>query len=90
MLRLVSWVLATSLFLLAFMSAGATIIHLATGTLGADEAPKIAALALGAVPGAQLGTHLAQRIKGRSVLLLLGSAIVVLGARLLLKAIADV
>ncbi len=86
----VQFAVATSLFVLMFMSGGASVIHLATGTLGGGEAAKIAALALGAVPGAQLGTYLAQRIKGRSVLLLLASAIVVLGARLLLKAIADV
>ncbi len=86
----VHFAVATSLFVLVFMSGGASVIHLATGTLGGDEAAKIAALAVGAVPGAQLGTRLAQRIKGRSVLILLASAIVVLGARLLLKAIADV
>ncbi len=81
---------ATSLFVLAFMSGGASVIHLAMGTLGGEEATKIAALALGAVPGAQLGTYLAQRIKGRTVLILLALGIVVLGARLLLKAIVDV
>ncbi len=86
----VQFAVATSLFVLAFMSGGVSVIHLAMGTLGGDEAAKIAALALGAVPGAQLGTYLAQRIKGRSVLVLLASSIVVLGARLLLKAIADV
>jgi len=86
----VQFAVATSLFVLAFMSGGASAIHLATGTLSGEEATRIAALALGAVPGAQLGTHLARRIKGRSVLILLASAIVVLGARLLLKAIADV
>ncbi len=86
----VQFAVATSLFVLAFMSGGASVIHLAMGTLGGEEAAKIAALALGAVPGAQLGTYLAHRMKGRSVLILLASAIVVLGARLLLKAIADV
>jgi len=86
----VPFAVATSLFVLAFMSGGVSVIHLATGTLGGDEAVKIAALALGAVPGAQLGTYLAQRIEGRSVLVLLASTIVVLGARLLLKAITGV
>ena len=86
----VQFAVATSLFVLAFMSGGASAIHLATGTLGGDQAAKIAAVAVGAVPGAQLGAFLAQRIKGRAVLLLLASAIIVLGARLLLRAIADV
>lgn len=86
----VQFAVATSLFVLTFMAGGATAIHLATGTLGGDEAAKIGALAIGAVPGGQLGAHLAQRIRGRSVLLLLAGAISILGARLLLKAIADV
>jgi len=86
----VQFAVATSLFLLAFMSGGASVIHIATGTLGGEEATKIGALALGAVPGAQLGTYLSHRMKGRSVLILLASAIVVLGARLLLKAVAGV
>ena len=86
----VYFAVATSLFVLVFMSGGASVIHLATGSLGGAEAAKIAALALGAVPGAQLGTYLAQRIKGRTVLVLLSAALVVLGARLLLEAITGV
>ncbi len=86
----VQFAVATSLFVLTFMSGGASVIHLASGTVGGGEAAKIGALALGAVPGAQVGTYLAQRIKGRSVLVLLASAIVIIGVRLLLKAIADV
>lgn len=86
----VHFAVATSLFVLAFMSGGASAIHLATGTLGGAEVAKVAALALGAVPGAQLGTYLAQRIKGRSVLILLASALVVLGALLLLEATTGV
>ncbi|MEX0683951.1 MAG: sulfite exporter TauE/SafE family protein [Dehalococcoidia bacterium] len=81
---------ATSLFILVFMSGGASAIHLATGTLGGDEAAKIAALAVGAVPGAQIGALLAQRIRGRTALKLLAGAIAVLGARLLVKAVAGV
>jgi uncharacterized membrane protein YfcA len=80
---------ATSLFSLSFMSGGASIVHLASGTLGGDEATKILALAVGAVPGAQIGAALAQRIKARAVLLLLVSGIAVLGVRLLVKAVTD-
>jgi uncharacterized membrane protein YfcA len=86
----VQYAVATSLFVLAFMSGGASAIHLATGALDGDGLAKVAALAVGAVPGAQAGAYLAQRIKGRAVLLLLASAVAVLGARLLLKAVADV
>jgi uncharacterized membrane protein YfcA len=86
----VHFAVATSLFVLVFMSGGASVIHLATGSLGGAEAAKVAALALGAVPGAQLGTYLAQRIKGRAVLILLAAALAVLGGRLLLEAITGV
>jgi uncharacterized membrane protein YfcA len=81
---------ATSLFTLSFMSGGASLIHLASGTLGGEQLERAIALAVGAVPGAQLGALIAQRVRGRHVVLLLGSAIGFLGARLLLKAIADV
>ena len=81
---------ATSLFTLMFMSGGATGIHAVTGTLGSDELAKAAALAVGVIPGAQLGAVLAQRIRARHVLALLASALVVLGIRLLVKAIFDV
>jgi uncharacterized membrane protein YfcA len=86
----VQFAVATSLFVLSFMTGGATAIHVATGTLGGDQAVKALALAVGAVPGGQLGALIGQRIRGRSVLMLLAGAIAVLGVRLLVKAIADV
>lgn len=82
----VAYAVATSHFILAFMSGGATIIHLIDGSLGGDQLVKAAALAAGAVPGAQAGALLAHRVKGRTVLVLLAAAIVVLGVRVLLKA----
>jgi len=82
----VMYAVATSHFVLAFMSGGATIVHIIDGSLSGAEAVKAIALAVGAVPGAQIGAHLSHRIKGRAVLLMLGFAIVVLGARLILKA----
>jgi uncharacterized membrane protein YfcA len=82
----VQYAIATSHFTLAFMSAGATVIHIVNGTLGGDQAVKAIALAVGAVPGAQIGALLAHRIKPRFVLFLLGGAILVLGVRLILRA----
>ncbi len=84
----VPYAVATSHFILAFMSGGATIIHAFDGSLGGEEAVRAAALAAGAVPGAQIGAFLAHRIHGRRVLQLLAVAIVVLGVRLLIRGLA--
>jgi len=79
---------ATSQFILAFMSGGASIVHLAKGTLSGDQIVKAAALGLGTVPGAQLGARLAGRIKARTVIQLLVAGLLVLSFRLFLKGIA--
>jgi len=81
----VQFAVATSHFVLAFMSGGGSAVHLIDGSLGGEQLLKAAALAAGAVPGAQIGAHLAHRIKGRYVLLMLAGAIAVLGFRLLAK-----
>lgn len=86
----VQFAVATSHFVLAFMSGGGSIVHLIDGSLGGEQLVKAAALALGAVPGAQVGALISHRIKGRYVLMLLAGAIVVLGVRLLAKALLDV
>lgn len=82
----VAYAVATSHFVLAFMSGGATLIHLLDGSLGGEQLVKAAALAVGAVPGAQVGAILSHRIKGRAVLWMLSVAIVVLGVRVILRA----
>jgi uncharacterized membrane protein YfcA len=82
----VAYAVATSHFVLAFMSGGATLIHLLDGSLGGEQIVKAVALAVGAVPGAQVGAILSHRIKGRGVLLMLAVAIVVLGVRVILRA----
>ena len=81
---------ATSQFILVFMSGGATIIHLANGTLAGDQLVKAVVLGAGTIPGAQIGTRIAARLKGRVVLLLLAGALFVLAARLLAKGLAGV
>jgi uncharacterized protein len=82
----VTYAVATSHFVLAFMSGEATLVHLLDGSLGGEQLVKAAALAVGAVPGAQVGAILSHRIKGRAVLLMLAVAIVLLGVRLILRA----
>jgi uncharacterized membrane protein YfcA len=86
----VQFAVATSLFTLSFMAGGASAVHGITGSLAGEQLAQGAALALGAVPGAQVGARLAARIKGRHVLMLLAVAIGLLGARLILKAVAEV
>lgn len=83
----VSFAVATSQFILAFMSGGGTIIHLANGTLSGEQLTKTAALAAGTIPGAQVGARLAVRMKGRTVVRLLVAALLLLSARLLVKGI---
>jgi hypothetical protein len=86
----VQFAVATSVFILAFMSGGGTILHLLNGTLAGEPLVQAVALAAGAVPGAQLGARIARRLKPRTVMVLLGVALLVLAARLLLKGIAGV
>ncbi len=82
----VQFAVATSLFTLSFMTGGASVVHGITGTLAGDQLARATALAVGAVPGAQIGAMLAVRVRSRHVLLLLASAIGILGARLIVKA----
>lgn len=84
----VQFAVATSYFVLAFMSGGASVVHLLNGSLQGPQLLKAVALGAGAVPGAQLGALIAQRVRGRGVLLLLSAAIIVLGVRLLARGIA--
>ncbi len=82
----IQYAVATSQLTLTFMAGGATIIHAVNGTLGEDQAVKALAVSIGAVPGAQAGALIAQRVRPRAVLALLGAAILVLGVRLMLRA----
>lgn len=77
---------ATSQFVLAFMSGEGAAVHLATGELGGANLARAALIALGAVPGAQLGARLAQRVRGTMIARLLVLALVVVGGRLLAAA----
>jgi len=81
---------ATSQFILAFMSGGGTIVHLATGTLEGEGLTRAAAIGLGTVPGAQLGAQIARRLRPGYVLALLGVSLFALSLRLLVKGIFGV
>jgi len=86
----VQFAVATSHFTLAFMSGGATIVHLLNGTLKGEQLVKAVALAVGAVPGAQVGAWIAHRMRGATVVRLLVVALLLLAVRLLLKGVAGV
>jgi uncharacterized membrane protein YfcA len=86
----VQFAVATSQFILVFMTGGATVIHALSGTLEGDALYRALAVGAGAVPGAQIGARIAGRIKGRTQLLLLAVALAFLSARLLVKAAFDV
>ncbi|MFN0148154.1 MAG: sulfite exporter TauE/SafE family protein [Dehalococcoidia bacterium] len=78
---------ATSQFVLMFMSAEGSAVHLITGTLGWDRSlAQAALLAAGAVPGAQLGAILSRRLRGPVIIRALSIALLLVGARLALKA----
>jgi hypothetical protein len=80
---------ATSHFVLAFMSAEGTAVHLATGTLEWDRSLLQAVLiGAGAIPGAQLGAWLSRRIHGTLIIRALAGALMLVGARLALQAFA--
>jgi uncharacterized membrane protein YfcA len=77
---------ATSHFLLAVMAFVGTGIHVVDGSF--DDGLRMAApLALGAVFGAPLGARLSQHIRGRWIMRVLGGALGLVAARILLLAL---
>jgi len=85
----IQFAVATSQFILAFMSGGATVAHLLNGSLASQELVRAAALGAGAIPGAQVGAQISHRLRGRGVLALLSIALVLLAGRLIVKGILD-
>jgi uncharacterized membrane protein YfcA len=81
---------ATSQFILAFMSGGGTIIHVANGTLAGEQLSQTVALAAGTIPGAQIGAHIARGMKARTIVRLLVVALLALSARLFVKGVFGV
>jgi uncharacterized membrane protein YfcA len=78
---------ATSQFILMFMTGGATIIHLGAGNLGGEQLIRAVAVGIGAIPGAQLGAYIARRLRSRVTLFLLGASLIGLAARLLFRGV---
>lgn len=86
----VQFAVATSTFILIFMSGGATITHLAQGTLGGDVLLQAVALGAGTIPGAQIGARIAGVLRPRHTLALLAVSLAFLSARMFVAALLDV
>ncbi|MBS1862817.1 MAG: sulfite exporter TauE/SafE family protein [Actinobacteria bacterium] len=77
---------ATSHFVLVFMSGAGSITHLLAGTLSVGHGLRRAlALSVGVLPGAQVGAIISRRLAGPTIRRLLGAALIVLAARLLIS-----
>ncbi len=74
---------ATSHFILAVMTLTGTLVHVATGTFSRGIRRTIL-LAIGVLPGAQLGAKLSSRVHGSWIIRSLAVALALVGIRLLL------
>jgi len=79
---------ATSHFVLAIVSASGTATHLWNGDLAGGDLVRVLLLAIGVVPGAQVGAQLTRRFKGPAIVRFLAVALAGLGARLVYTGIA--
>jgi uncharacterized protein len=80
---------ATSQAVLVFMAGEGTIVHFASGTLEPGRPLTQAVfLALGAVPGAQVGARLSRRVRSTVILRALAVALALVAVRLGVKAAA--
>lgn len=80
---------ATSHFVLMFVAAEGTAVHVANGSLTWDRSLWQAGLiAVGAVPGAQVGAYFSRRIHGGIIIRALAGALLLVGVRLAFKAVS--
>ncbi len=74
---------ATSQFIAAVMALESTGVHVSTGVVGWDRSlAQAAALALGAVAGAQIGARLAPRVHGEAIIRVLAVVLLLVAVRL--------
>ena len=74
---------ATSHFVLVFMTGAGSGVHLLNGDLVGENLVRALLISAGAIPGAQAGARIAQRIHGAMIARLLVVALIALSARLL-------
>ena len=78
---------ATSHFILAIMALTGTLAHIASGSFGPQGFRLTALLALGVVPGAQLGARLSNRVPGSRIIRGLGVVLLGVGIHLFRQAL---
>ena len=78
---------ATSQFVLAFMSAEGSAVHLLNSDLAGANVVRALLIAAGAIPGAQVGAQLSRRFKGPVIARLLVIGLFIVGVRLLLSGV---
>ncbi|HEX5480681.1 MAG TPA: sulfite exporter TauE/SafE family protein [Dehalococcoidia bacterium] len=79
---------ATSHFVLVFGSLSGSVVHLSNGDLRGINLVRVGLLAVGVVPGAQVGARLAQRFGGPAIVRFLTVALLALGIRLIYGGLA--
>lgn len=76
---------ATSHFILSVMASVTVVTHLLSGSYNAPGVQMmILGLAIGVIPGAQMGAYLSQRLHSRLILQLLAVSLALVGLRMLL------
>jgi len=79
---------ATSHFILAIMSTISVVVHLIQGHYESAEVLRmLAGLAIGVIPGAQLGAYLSHRISTMAIIKVLAVCLALVGLRVLLNAL---
>lgn len=77
---------ATSHFILAIMATVSVIVHAISGTYNNDDVVlMILFLALGVVPGAQIGAKLSHKIKSNIIIQALAVCLIIVGIRIFIK-----
>lgn len=77
---------ATSHFILSVMATATVITHLTEGTYNSPEIIKlIVLLAIGVVPGAQLGAHFSGKLKSSVILQALSLCLIIVGIRIFIR-----
>lgn len=80
---------ATSQFVLVFMSGEATLVHAVKGTIGWDrQLGEAGLIAAGAIPGAQVGALIGRHIQGSLITRVLAASLLIVSVRLAIKAVA--
>lgn len=78
---------ATSHFILAIMATVSVIVHITEGVYNDPHVLKmVIGLAVGVIPGAQLGAYLSRRLKGGIIVKALAVSLGIVGVRILLSA----